>query len=174
MEWPLSFLAGSSLHRSLEFRLAFIPLTALAAALIYQGTNAALYYLIGMVVYFWAYSEGEVSITALLYSVPTERLTDISDYLCQALDSAAAWPSRRLEGIKPSKDGALGQVVGPSLRAATLYIQRSDMLLDKNSPTFYLEPFFVSPFVGMSATHDYGMSAAHQLIFHGEKLEPRI
>ncbi|KAJ4173491.1 hypothetical protein NW754_012493 [Fusarium falciforme] len=28
--------------------------------LIYQGTNAAIYYLIGMVVYFWAYSEGEI------------------------------------------------------------------------------------------------------------------
>jgi hypothetical protein len=63
-EWPLGLLAGSGLHRSLEFRLAILPLTALAAALIYQGTNAALYYLIGMMVYFWAYSEGEVSRTS--------------------------------------------------------------------------------------------------------------
>jgi hypothetical protein len=61
LEWPLGFVAGSALHRSLEFRLALLPLTALCAALIYQGTNAAIYYLIGMVVYFWAYSEGEVS-----------------------------------------------------------------------------------------------------------------
>jgi hypothetical protein len=60
LEWPLGFIAGSSLHRSLEFRLAVLPLTTLASALIYQGTNAALYYLIGMIVYFWAYSEGEV------------------------------------------------------------------------------------------------------------------
>jgi hypothetical protein len=60
LEWPLGFVAGTSIHRSLEFRLAFIPLTALASALIYQGTNAALYYLVGMVVYFWAYSEGEI------------------------------------------------------------------------------------------------------------------
>jgi hypothetical protein len=60
LEWPLGFLAGSGVHRSLEFRLAILPLTALASALIYQGTNAALYYLIGMAVYFWAYSEGEV------------------------------------------------------------------------------------------------------------------
>lgn len=59
-EWPLGFLAGSSIHRSLEARLAFLPLTALAAALIYQGTNAAIYELIGLGVYFWAYSEGEV------------------------------------------------------------------------------------------------------------------
>ena len=63
LEWPLPLLAGSGMHRSLEFRLAMLPLTALAAALIYQGTNAALYYLIGMIVYFWAYSEGEVSKT---------------------------------------------------------------------------------------------------------------
>jgi len=59
-EWPLGFLAGSSIHRSLEARLAFLPLTALAAALIYQGTNAAIYELIGLGVYFWAYSEGEI------------------------------------------------------------------------------------------------------------------
>ncbi|KAL2168480.1 hypothetical protein VTG60DRAFT_7216 [Thermothelomyces hinnuleus] len=59
-EWPLSFIAGSSIHRSLEARLAFLPLTALAAAMIYQGTNAAIYYVIGLGVYFWAYSEGEM------------------------------------------------------------------------------------------------------------------
>ncbi|KAK3495903.1 hypothetical protein B0T13DRAFT_309404 [Neurospora crassa] len=59
-EWPLGFIAGSSFHRSLEARLAVLPLTALAAALIYQGTNAAIYQVIGLVVYFWAYSEGEM------------------------------------------------------------------------------------------------------------------
>ncbi len=59
-EWPLSFLAGSSLHRSLEARLAFLPLSALAAILMYQATNAAIYQMIGLGVYFWAYSEGEV------------------------------------------------------------------------------------------------------------------
>ncbi|KAK4105860.1 hypothetical protein N658DRAFT_417390 [Parathielavia hyrcaniae] len=59
-EWPLNFLAGSSLHRSLEARLVFLPLTALAAVLLYQGTNAAIYQVIGLGVYFWAYSEGEM------------------------------------------------------------------------------------------------------------------
>ncbi|KAL2264263.1 hypothetical protein VTK26DRAFT_8466 [Humicola hyalothermophila] len=59
-EWPLAFIAGTSLHRSLEARLAFLPMTALAAALIYQGANAAIYQLIGVAVYFWAYSEGEI------------------------------------------------------------------------------------------------------------------
>ena len=48
------------MHRSIEARLAIYPISALAALLLYQGTNAGLYYLIGMGVYFWAYSEGEV------------------------------------------------------------------------------------------------------------------
>lgn len=60
LEWPLGFIAGSTLHRSIEFRLAFLPLTILASVLMYQSTNPAIYYLIGMSVYFWAYSEGEV------------------------------------------------------------------------------------------------------------------
>jgi hypothetical protein len=63
-EWPLKYLAGTFPHRSIEFRLLLYPLSSLLAALIYQGTNAALYYLVGMAVYFWAYSEGEVSLHA--------------------------------------------------------------------------------------------------------------
>ena len=60
-EWPLPLLAGTTIHRSIEARLVIYPLSALVALLIYQGTNAGLYYLIGMGVYFWAYSESEVS-----------------------------------------------------------------------------------------------------------------
>lgn len=63
LEWPAGFIAGTTFHRSIEARLAVLPMTALLAILIYQGTNAALYYLIGMMVYFVAYSEGEVSTT---------------------------------------------------------------------------------------------------------------
>ena len=37
-----------------------LPLSALAAIMVYQATNPAIYYLIGVGVYFWAYSEGEV------------------------------------------------------------------------------------------------------------------
>ncbi|KAB2580926.1 putative pro41 protein [Lasiodiplodia theobromae] len=59
-EWPLSFIAGSSFHRSIEMRLIIYPLSALTSLLLYQGTNAGLYYIIGMIVYFWAYSEGEI------------------------------------------------------------------------------------------------------------------
>mgnify|MGYP006949417090 CR=1 FL=1 len=62
LEWPLAFIAGSALHRSLEVRLAILPLTALTSVLLYQATNPAIYYMIGMVVYFVAYSEGEVSL----------------------------------------------------------------------------------------------------------------
>jgi len=60
LEWPLSFIAGSAIHRSLEVRLAILPLVALVAVLMYQTTNPAIYYMVGMVVYFVAYSEGEI------------------------------------------------------------------------------------------------------------------
>jgi len=61
LEYPLKPLAGSVVHGSIEVRLMLLPLWALASVLMYQGTNAALYYLVGMSIYFWAYSEGEVS-----------------------------------------------------------------------------------------------------------------
>jgi len=67
-EWPLPLLAGSGLHRSIEARLIIYPLSALCALLIYQGTNSGLYYIIGMVAYFWAYSEGEVRFHSTLSS----------------------------------------------------------------------------------------------------------
>lgn len=61
-EWPLKYLAGSLPHRSIEVRLMVYPLSALLCALMYQSTDPALYYLIGIGVYFWAFSEGEVSL----------------------------------------------------------------------------------------------------------------
>ncbi|KAI4092665.1 MAG: hypothetical protein LQ344_003333 [Seirophora lacunosa] len=61
-EWPLPLLsfASTAMHRSIEARLAVYPLASLSALLLYQGTNPGIYYLVGMGVYFWAYSEGEV------------------------------------------------------------------------------------------------------------------
>jgi hypothetical protein len=59
-EWPLSYIAGTAIHRSIEARLVVLPLSGLAAALLYQATNPAIYYAIATGVYFWAYSEGEV------------------------------------------------------------------------------------------------------------------
>ncbi|KAK4503818.1 hypothetical protein PRZ48_004733 [Zasmidium cellare] len=58
-EWPLKYLAGTSIHRSMEVRMMWLPLASLSSVLLYQATNPALYYLIGVFVYFWAYSEGE-------------------------------------------------------------------------------------------------------------------
>lgn len=60
-EWPLRAIAGTSIHRSIEFRLLYYPLACLFVVLLYQGTNAALYYIIGTGIYFWAYTEGEAS-----------------------------------------------------------------------------------------------------------------
>ncbi|KAI9704022.1 MAG: hypothetical protein M1820_005643 [Bogoriella megaspora] len=59
-EYPLPFLKEMEIYKSFEVRLLFFPMSALCAALLYQGTNPALYYIIGIGVYFWAYSEGEV------------------------------------------------------------------------------------------------------------------
>jgi hypothetical protein len=64
-EWPLKPFAGSGPHRSIEVRLIVYPLSALLAALLYQGTDPAIYYLIGIGVYFWAYCEGEVCLCSL-------------------------------------------------------------------------------------------------------------
>lgn len=65
-EWPLKALAGTLPHRSIESRLIIYPLSALVAVLLYQGPDSALYYLIGIVVYFWAYTEGEVCTAVLI------------------------------------------------------------------------------------------------------------
>lgn len=63
-EWPLGFISGSIFHKSIEARLVAYPLFALACLLQYQTTNAGLYYLIGLGVYFWAFAEGEVSLSS--------------------------------------------------------------------------------------------------------------
>jgi len=70
-EWPLYPLVKllPGLHRSMEARLVVYPLWALAAVLMYQSTNAALYYIIGVVIYFWAFSEGE-TVCAEPWTVP--------------------------------------------------------------------------------------------------------
>ena len=59
-EWPLQPLAGTFFHRSIQLRMIIYPINALSSTLIYQGMDPALYYLIGIAVFFWAYIEGEV------------------------------------------------------------------------------------------------------------------
>jgi len=71
-EWPLGLIAKTALHRSIAARLVIFPIAALAAALLYQATNPALYYVIGMGVYFWAYSEGEI-VVAKPWSLPPRK-----------------------------------------------------------------------------------------------------
>ncbi|KAI9824698.1 MAG: hypothetical protein M1826_007276 [Phylliscum demangeonii] len=71
-EWPLVWIAGTALHRSLEARLVFFSFSALAAALLYQATNPALYYLIAIGVYLWAFVEGEM-ICATPWTLPKPR-----------------------------------------------------------------------------------------------------
>ncbi|KAK5131788.1 hypothetical protein LTR08_000543 [Meristemomyces frigidus] len=68
-EWPLKYLAGRPLHRSIEARMLWLPLCCLSSMLMYQGTNPALYYLIGCGVYFWAYTEGEM-VCAVPWTLP--------------------------------------------------------------------------------------------------------
>jgi hypothetical protein len=64
-EWPLKYVAGTAVHRSIPLRIVVYPLSALPAILMYQSTNPAIYLVIATVVYIWAYSEGEVRIHAL-------------------------------------------------------------------------------------------------------------
>ncbi|KAI9817218.1 MAG: hypothetical protein M1827_001331 [Pycnora praestabilis] len=75
-EWPLGYLAGTMFHRSIEARLVVYPLSTLAALLLYQGTNPGLYYLIGMGVYFWGYSEGEV-VCSVPWTLPKKNRTGV-------------------------------------------------------------------------------------------------
>ncbi|CAF9920501.1 hypothetical protein IMSHALPRED_004938 [Imshaugia aleurites] len=62
----------AAMHRSIEARLLVYPLSSLAALLLYQGTNAGLYYVVGMGVYFWAFSEGEV-VMGVPWTLPRRR-----------------------------------------------------------------------------------------------------
>lgn len=81
-EWPLKWIAGTHLQRSMVARLLWLPLASLSAVLLYQGTNAALYYLIGVGIYFWAYSEGEVSFCAAP-NMDCSRLTCLLRWFAQ-------------------------------------------------------------------------------------------
>lgn len=77
-EWPVPlvtrFLPG--LHRSIEARLVVYPMAALVALLLYQGTNAGLFYLIGVGVLFWGFLENE-GIAPVPWTLP-RRTGDMS------------------------------------------------------------------------------------------------
>jgi hypothetical protein len=59
-EWPFHPFVGMRIHRSIKARLLALTFAAFAASLLYQATDAAMYYIIGIGVYSWAYYEGDV------------------------------------------------------------------------------------------------------------------
>jgi len=79
-EWPIRYIAGRTIHKSIEARMLWLPFCSLACALMYQATDPALYYLIGLAVYFWAYTEGEVGYQLVPNTMPDfeERRTDFA------------------------------------------------------------------------------------------------
>lgn len=111
LEWPLPLLAGTSIHRSIEFRLAMLPLTALACLLMYQSTNPGIYYLIGMGAYFWAYSEGEVCSSSSQFPPPPLfflcyiKLTLLLGYLRTTMDSTSPNTKLRQQSLISAKRG---------------------------------------------------------------------
>lgn len=93
LEWPLWLIAGTPVHRSIEARLTFYPLSTLVAILMYQTTNPAIYYMIGMGVYFWAYSEGEVCLLPFPSSLCFSTSFSVADLTFPlSLQSVAAVP----------------------------------------------------------------------------------
>ncbi|KAI9651911.1 MAG: hypothetical protein M1831_007491 [Alyxoria varia] len=59
--FPARWVAGTGAHRSFELRLlGLYPAATLLSGLMYQGAEAAGFYVIAWAVWFWAFSEGEV------------------------------------------------------------------------------------------------------------------
>lgn len=67
----------------MEARIVLYPLVALAAVMMYQSTNPALYYMIGVGIYFWAYTDGEVGLTS---PMKLELRLTFSGHLREELD----------------------------------------------------------------------------------------
>ena len=97
-EWPLKYLAGTAIHKSIEVRIFWLPLVSLSCVLMYQATDPALYYLIALAAYFWAYTEGEVS--RLLSIEATVPLLTLIQVIC-----AVPWtlPKRTDRKQRPEK-----------------------------------------------------------------------
>jgi hypothetical protein len=57
-EWPL--VDKFAVHASFHIRFAALPAAAFVSIFLYQATNPALYYLIGLALYTSAYRNGEV------------------------------------------------------------------------------------------------------------------
>ncbi|KAJ8595676.1 hypothetical protein M405DRAFT_837674 [Rhizopogon salebrosus TDB-379] len=59
VEYPVPILTGTALHRCFGIRVVILIIQAIAAALFYQGTNAALYSFIAAALYIRALLQGE-------------------------------------------------------------------------------------------------------------------
>ncbi|KAH6666363.1 hypothetical protein B0J14DRAFT_568448 [Halenospora varia] len=60
-EWPIWHILDTKLHNSIKARIYYLPIPVVAALLLYQTFDVAIYYLIGFCLYIWAYTEGEIS-----------------------------------------------------------------------------------------------------------------
>ncbi|KAE9373860.1 PRO41 protein [Stipitochalara longipes BDJ] len=59
-EWPIVPFINTSLYQSITARLFILIPATLVALLLYQATNAAIYYIISIGLYSWAYYKREV------------------------------------------------------------------------------------------------------------------
>lgn len=71
-EWPLPWIAGSWFHRSIHARMVVYPMAAMSSVILYQATNPAIYYSIGITVWVWAYAEGE-QVASVPWTLPKRR-----------------------------------------------------------------------------------------------------
>ncbi|MCJ1428130.1 hypothetical protein MMC29_006038 [Sticta canariensis] len=100
-EYPLPWLSGTRMHRSIEARLIVYPVCSLSALLLYQGTNPGIYYLVGMGAYFWAFSEGErLDQSEAGWDYIVEMVDDISVTTCRILrlneeDTVVTWLAKK-------------------------------------------------------------------------------
>lgn len=55
LEWLLDLPFGAKIHQSILARFAILLPAVVVAALLYQATNASIYYIIGLGLYTWGY-----------------------------------------------------------------------------------------------------------------------
>lgn len=134
-DWPLPWLAGTSVHRSIEARLAVLPLVGLASVMLYQGTNPAIYYIVAMVVYYWAYSEGEVGPLAPLFEIPLEEILMLTRELRSSVPSPGLYP--REEPVAPRRRKLMASAIN-LLRSTT---KRPDRAHDLGTPVSFSSSF---------------------------------
>jgi hypothetical protein len=117
LEWPLGFITKMlpGVHRSIEARFVIYPLFALTSLLQYQSTNAGLYYLIGVGVYFWAFLEGEVSQRQLI--LLCSLLIMFPDRMPGAMDTAKKTCSSTRKGIEINLHHQRNDICRPSCSA---------------------------------------------------------